>query len=84
MSIDRRIDAARVVIDDVLFRRTPGRHVHSCAICEGVIAPGEERYVPARFHEREMKRLVHGRDTRLCVPCVAERLGEAGVRRGAA
>jgi hypothetical protein len=84
MSLDRRIGLDhdgpdRVVIDDVLFERKTGRHARACACCDATIAPGEERYVPVRHDER--RRLVDGRDTRICLPCVERRLAAA---RGAA
>lgn len=79
MSLDRRIGADRVVIDDVLFERAFGTHDRPCAICDLIIPVGEERYIPIRSRER--RKLVDGRRTRLCVLCVAGRLAAA---RGAA
>jgi hypothetical protein len=80
MSLDRRIGLGhagpdRVVIDDVLFERKVGRHARTCACCEATIAPGEERYIPIRHDER--RRLVDGRHTRICLPCVERRLERA-------
>jgi hypothetical protein len=84
MSTDRRIGLGhggpdRVVIDDVLFERKTGRHARVCAICDVGIPAGRERYIPIRAAER--RRLVDGRETRLCLSCVDGRLERA---RGAA
>lgn len=76
-----RISEDRVVIDDALFVLAVGRHAKACVVCETTIGPGEERYVPRRAHQR--RKMLRGRQTRMCVRCVDERIALEAKRSAA-